>query len=80
MGEVLSFDWDGTNTLHIARHGIPRREVEEVFANNPADVGYEISLRILVAVWAIRGEAVRPVTAFEASRQLKKAYLASRGM
>ncbi len=93
MAEGLSFDWDSVNTRHIARHGISQREVEEVFSNDPADIGYETvegeprwaavghtnSLRVLVVVWALRGEAVRPVTAFEAGRQLKGAYLASRG-
>jgi uncharacterized DUF497 family protein len=90
----LNFDWDGANSRHVARHRIARHEVEEVFANDPADIGYSTveadgrwtsvghtnSVRILVVVWAMRGETIRPITAFEATKQLRKTYLASRGM
>jgi uncharacterized protein len=94
MAEDLSFDWDPGNTRHIARHGVTPREVEELFANDPADIGFQTvegegrwtavghsnSLRILVVVWTMRGEAVRPITAFEAGKRLRDAYLAARGL
>jgi uncharacterized DUF497 family protein len=81
-------------TRHIARHGIASQEVEEVFANDPADIGYETvegegrwttvgrtnALRILVIVWTMRDEVIRPVTAFEARKPLRDAYLAARGL
>jgi hypothetical protein len=41
MAEALSFDWDRGNTGHIARHGVTPGEVEELFANDPADIGFE---------------------------------------
>lgn len=94
MAEALSFDWDSGNTRHIARHGIAHDEVEEVFANDPADIGFETvegegrwsaightnSLRILVVVWTMRDTAIRPITAFETSKRLRDAYLAARGL
>ena len=94
MSVELSFDWDSGNTRHIARHGITPGEVEEVFANNPADIGFETvegegrwtaighsnSLRILVVIWTMRGGAVRPITAFEAGKRLREVYLAARGL
>jgi uncharacterized DUF497 family protein len=64
-----------------------------LFANDPADIGFQAvegegrwtavghsnSLRILVVAWTMRGEAVRPITAFEAGKRLRDAYLAARG-
>jgi uncharacterized protein len=94
MPEELSLDWDRANTRHITLHGIVAREVEEVFANDPADIGFETvegegrwtvightdSFRFLVVVWTMRGEAVRPITAFEAGKRLRDAYIAARGL
>jgi uncharacterized DUF497 family protein len=94
MAEVLSFDWDRGNTAHIARHGVTPGDIEELFANDPADIGFETvegegrwtsightrTLRILVVVWTMRGEAVRPITAFEPGRRLREAYAISRGL
>jgi uncharacterized DUF497 family protein len=94
MAEDLSFDWDNGNTRHIARHAITVSEVEEVFANDPADIGFETvegegrwtvightdSLRFLVVVWTMRGEGVRPITAFEAGKRLRDAYITARGL
>ena len=94
MAENLNFDWDRGNTGHIAGHGITTSEVEEVFANDPADIGFETvegegrwtvightdSLRVLVVVWTMRGSDVRPITAFEAGKRLREAYVAARGL
>lgn len=41
MPADLGFDWDRVNTRHIARHGVTPEVVEEVFANDPADIGFE---------------------------------------
>jgi uncharacterized DUF497 family protein len=43
------------------------------------DVGHTNRLRVLVLVWTMRGDAVRPITAFDASGRLAKRYLAERG-
>jgi uncharacterized DUF497 family protein len=42
-------------------------------------VGHTNVLRVLVLVWAMRGDALRPITAFDASERLAKRYLAERG-
>jgi uncharacterized DUF497 family protein len=94
MAAELSFNWDEANTRHVARHGVTASEVEEVFANDPADIGFEAVegearwtavghtgvLRVLVVVWTMRGQDVRPITAFEAGKQLRDAYVAARGL
>ena len=62
----------------IARHGISPEEVEQVFANDPLDLGANVVdgedrytgvghtnlLRVLVVVWTMRDSASRPITAF----------------
>ena len=94
MVEDLGFAWDHGNTSHIARHAITVSEVEEVLANDPADIGFETvedegrwtavghtdSLRFLVVVWTMQGENIRPITAFEAGKRLRDAYVAARGL
>jgi uncharacterized DUF497 family protein len=64
-----------------------------VFANDPRDVSAEIvegedrysgvghtnQLRVLVLAWTMRGNATRPITAFDASERMAKRYLAERG-
>jgi uncharacterized DUF497 family protein len=34
MPRAATFDWDGANTAHIARHGVTPAEVEQAFAND----------------------------------------------
>ena len=89
----LVFDWDEVNIAHIARHNVTPEEVEQVFANDPMDLGAAVSdgedrytgvghthkLRLLILVWTMRGDATRPITAFDASERLTKRYLAERG-
>ena len=41
-------------------------------------VGHTIRLRVLVLVWAMRVDAIRPITAFDASERLAKRYLEER--
>jgi hypothetical protein len=43
-------------------------------------VGHTSQLRILVVVWTMREESIRPITAFEAGKQLAKEYLTTRGL
>ena len=93
VADELLFDWDEANEGHVARHNIVPEEVEQVFANDPMDLGADVldgeerytgvghtnRLRVLVLVWTMRGEAIRPITAFDASERLAKRYLAERG-
>lgn len=88
MESGLEFDWDGGNISHIALHDILPGEVEEVFGGDAADVGFEVvngeerwtsightaALRVLVVVWAMRGDRVRTVTAFEAGKRAASEY------
>ena len=93
VADELVFDWDEANLAHVARHNIAREEVEQVFVNDPMDlgadvvhgeerytgVGHTIRLRVLVLVWTMRGDATRPITAFDASERLATRYLAEKG-
>ena len=94
VADELVFDWDKANAAHIARHNVTPEEVEQVFANGPMDldaqvvdgeeryagVGHTNRLRVLVLAWTMRGEATRPVTAFDASKRLAQRYRAERGL
>ena len=93
MAEELVFDWDDANVEHIGRHAATPEEVEQVFGNDPMDLGSDVvdseerytsvghtaRFRVLVLVWTMRGDAIRPITAFDASERLAKRYLAERG-
>jgi uncharacterized protein len=90
----LAFDWDNANVDHIARHRISPREIEQVFANKAIDIDFDMvngeerwtsightgQLRILVVVWTMREEFIRPVTAFDADKEVSKEYLTIRGL
>ena len=94
VADELTFDWDEANIGHVARHSVTPEEVEQVFANDPMDlgadavdgeerytgVGHTKRLRVLVLVWTIRGDTTRPITAFDASERLATRYLAERGL
>jgi hypothetical protein len=93
MEDDLSFDWDQANISHVARHGVTPDEVAEAMANEAIDVDYEVvngeqrwtsvghsnRMRVLVVVWTMRADSVRPVTAFEAGKQLASDYLKQKG-
>jgi len=90
----LLFDWDDANIAHVYRHNVTPADVEQVFANDPMDLGGEVldgeqrysavghtnGLRVLVVAWTMRGEATRPITAFDASERLVKRYLKAKGL
>jgi uncharacterized DUF497 family protein len=92
--DALSFDWDEANVGHVARHNVTPEEVEQVFANDPMELGADVvdgqerytavghtnRLRVLVLVWTMRGGATRPITAFDASERVATRYLAERGL
>jgi uncharacterized DUF497 family protein len=83
------FDWDGGNVRHLARHAVRPVEAEEVILD-PAAIMLEIEIddeervkaigrtkegRILVAVFTFRGEAIRPITAYDATKRDREVYL-----
>lgn len=89
----MTFDWDEANKAHVAAHAVTPAEVDEVYRNDPMDLDFRIvggekrytilghinRLRILVPALTLRDGAIRPVTAFDASRRMTREYLASRG-
>jgi len=93
VADDLVFDWDEANVAHVARHNVTPEEVEQVFANDPMDLGADVvegeerytgvghtnRLRVLVLAWTLRGDATRPITAFDASERLAMRYMAERG-
>lgn len=83
------FEWDPPNLRHLARHRISQPEFEQAMTNGPVfmDVddesgeerwyalGATDTLRVLFLVFTYRGERVRPITGWEASKKLREAYL-----
>jgi uncharacterized DUF497 family protein len=93
MPEGLSLEWDEANIDHVGHHDVTPEEVLEVFLNEALDLNYGYvnneerwtslghtnGLRILLVVWTLRGEAIRPITAFNAGRSLTQEYLKEKG-
>jgi uncharacterized DUF497 family protein len=88
----FEFDWDASNLQHLARHRISREEFEQAMTNDPTFVdfhdesgeerwyalGATESLRVLFLVFTYRGERIRPITGWDASRKPRDAYFGSR--
>ena len=89
VAEPPEFDWDEQNQRHLARHNISRSDAEDVLSGNHVLLGFELvdgeerwtavgatrAARILVMVFAIRKEAVRPITGWEADKETEILYL-----
>lgn len=92
LSNEILFQWDDANRAELAGHDVTPEEVEQVFANKTWDlrpelvgdeewypsVGHTNLVRVIVVAWTMRGRAVRPITAFEASLPLVKQYFAGR--
>jgi hypothetical protein len=90
---MLEFDWDEENVAHIAEHEVTPEEVESVLEGSTIDVEYqdwheeerfaEVGLtshgRVLMVITTWRGLKIRPVTAYDAPRELAQEYFRSRG-
>jgi uncharacterized protein len=82
----LQFEWNESNTNHIARHGVTPDEAEEVIAGHPTVVqvqfrngerrilcaGCTAKGRAVAVVYTVRKGRVRVVTAFPAKRSVKE--------
>ena len=89
----MIFDWDEANRKHIARHDVTTAEVEQVLRNEPVDLeeqcidgehrytqaGETNAGRILVIVATLRGNSVRPISAWDATAATKRDYLQKKG-
>ena len=89
MKESHEFDWDEDNERHLAQHGISRSDAEDVLSGNHILLEYKmegneqrwIALgatragRILSIVFAVRGEAMRPITGWIADKETANLYV-----
>jgi uncharacterized DUF497 family protein len=89
----VSLDWDDHNVAHLARHRIQPNEVEEFFGNDPAIRSHEVvdsedrwtaagvtnAMRVLVVVFTVRGDMIRPITGWNADRRTKEEFFSERG-
>jgi len=83
------FDWDEHNQRHLAKHGISRFDAEDVLSGNHILLEYQMeggehrwiavgatrAGRILSIVFAVRGEAMRPITGWAADKETADLFL-----
>ncbi len=89
MADDQQFDWDAANVGHLAEHDVSPLEAESAILDPNAmmieiqageeervkALGRAFNGRILVVVFTLRGETIRPITAYSASLRLEKIYL-----
>ena len=94
MKEECEFDWDVHNERHLANHGISRSDAEDVLSGNHILFEYQVERneerwvavgatgtgRILNIVFAVRGEAIRPITGWAADKETADLYLEEWGL
>ncbi len=94
MAEALQWelDWDDANLRHLARHRISRLEFEQAMTNRPIivdfsnesgeerwfAVGATGNVRILYLIYTFRGDKIRPITGWDASKAMRKSYFQAR--
>jgi len=83
------FDWDEHNQRHLAKHGISRFDAEDILSGNHILLEYQMeggehrwvavgatrAGRILSIVFAVRGEAMRPITGWAADKETADLFL-----
>jgi uncharacterized DUF497 family protein len=88
VDESREFEWDKHNQRHLARHGISQSEAEDVLSGNHVLLEDEIvgdeqrwiaigstrAGRILTVVFAVRNEAMRPITGWVADKEACALY------
>jgi uncharacterized DUF497 family protein len=89
VDQQLEFDWDKHNEGHLAKHSISRLDAEDVLSGNHILIEYQVEEneqrwiavgaarngRILNIVFAIRGEAIRPITGWAADKETAELFL-----
>lgn len=94
MRDVPEFDWDEQNESHLANHDIKRSDAEDVLSGNHILLEYQMegqeqrwlavgasrTGRILVIVFAVRAEAMRPITGWAADKETAELYFKQWGM
>jgi len=93
VANACEFDWDAHNEEHLAKHGIGRLDVEDVLTGNHIFLEYQMegdeqrwvavgatrTGRILDIVFALRGEAIRPITGWAADKETAALFLEQGG-
>jgi uncharacterized DUF497 family protein len=83
-----AFDWDEQNEQHLGRHGISRSEAEDVLLGNHILLEFQVeggderwiavgatrNGRVLEIVFALRREAMRPITGWPADQETADMY------
>jgi uncharacterized DUF497 family protein len=83
------FSWDRQNEGHLKRHGIARSEAEDVLAGNHILLEFQMegnelrwvaacatrTGRILVIVFTMRNQAMRPITGWQADKRTANLYV-----
>jgi hypothetical protein len=93
VADEIKFDWDDANVQHLARHNVRPEEAEQVILNGTAYVEFQIenaeerfavvgrtnSGRFLTLVLTERFGAVRPITAWDSTREEEAQYWNAKG-
>ena len=94
MEQEQPFEGDEGNIGHLARHGIRPVEAEDAIVDPHAilveiqaggeervkAVGVTAGGKIIVVVFTLRGEVIRPITAYEAPICIQETYLRGEGV
>lgn len=94
MSDDFEFDWDDQNEGHLGKHSISRSDAEDVLVGNHILLEYQMdgneqrwiavgatrTGRILDIVFAVRGEAIRPITGWISDKETVALYLKQWGL
>jgi uncharacterized DUF497 family protein len=87
--DLPRFDWDAANRKHLARHRVKPQEAEQAILDahmvvvevdevageeRSRVVGMTRKGRVLTVAFTFRGEAIRPITAFDAVARDQESY------
>jgi len=90
----IEFDWNDQNEKHLSKHGISRLDAEDVLSGNHILLEYQMegneqrwiavgasrTGRILNIVFAVRREAIRPITGWDADKETAALFLEQWGL
>lgn len=94
MEEPRKFDWDDHNVRHLALHDISPADAEDVLSGNHILLDYQMegdeqrwiavgstrAGRILTIVFAVRGDAIRPIMGWLADKETADLYVREWGL
>src|SRR5260370_42028737 len=94
LRDAPEFDWDEQKKRHLANHGISRSDAEDVLSGNHILLEYRVegneqrwiavgaarTGRILDIVFAVLGDAIRPITGWAADKERAALYLEAWGL